>query len=113
MSLKIKSTPKNQAAIISPNLAMTILLMVANEVFSELGFDCVITEYLGGKHSTQSRHYLGLALDFRTISQGMTREQSAKAGQMMKDRLGDSYYILVEETHIHAEFRGVPVQRIL
>ena len=112
MSLILKSTPKNQAAIISPSLAMPILLMVANEVFTELGFDCVITEDIGGRHSAKSRHYLGLALDFRTVSQGMTIEQSEKAGQMMRDRLGDSYYILVEDDHIHAEFRGVPIQRI-
>lgn len=94
---------------------MIPVMICANEIFNSYNADCVITSALDGKHSKNSRHYVGMALDFRIrhLSSGedytITQEDLDIAKNIveeLKENLGDSYFVLLEKTHIHVQFNG-------
>jgi hypothetical protein len=90
---------------------MLIALAVADGVFSSLeapdpetGADAVVTSGLEGEHSERSRHYVGLALDFRI--RHLVLGKQIRAFELLTKRLGREYYVKMEPTHIHVQFNG-------
>lgn len=77
--------------------------MICKPVVEHFGVPFVITSLLDGKHSPNSFHYKGLAMDFRT------REISTPAKkQQLRDRcamaLGPEFDVVLESDHMHVEF---------
>ena len=67
-----------------------------------LGGDLVLTSAREGDHRSGSRHFVGLALDFRTRDL-LPRERSRFASEL-RAALGDQYDVLLEGDHLHVEF---------
>lgn len=100
MSLSIKDGVRLQG--LRPE--MIVALIVANDVFREMGFDCVVTAGVDGSHSRGSEHYKGDALDFRTrhIATGLHKD----IGEKIQARLGKDYDVVMEQNppHAHLEY---------
>lgn len=62
----------------------------------------VITSGLDGRHRKGSRHYLGMALDFRTRGFGLAARR--RVTRQLSDVLGSGFKVLRESDHIHVEY---------
>ena len=80
---------------------MLVPMLVAHNL---LGDKLVVTSGSDGKHVSKSRHYVGLALDFRTRE--LTRDEALQLKARMKDCLGLEYRVILEEDHLHVQFEG-------
>lgn len=80
---------------------------IIEPLLEKYGQELVITSICDGKHSTNSKHYLGYAFDMRTwqLAENGTTEPAAKD---MQDALGSEYYVNIESDHIHIQFNGLP-----
>jgi len=76
----------------------------ADRVWKQLGREegVTITSGTDGRHSTHSLHYRGLAFDLRTYY--FTGCQAKQAKKLLEYNLGPDYYVLIEKTHIHAQY---------
>lgn len=85
---------------ISPE--MSLAFSVVASVFQSYGLSCIVTSGLDGKHSTNSLHYSGRALDFRTrhVSPGVLFQLVHN----VKEALGPEFDVVNESTHLHVEF---------
>lgn len=81
---------------------MQIALSVVGSIYEKHGYDCIITSGLEGAHSKGSRHYVGLALDFRTrhLREGYEKHIAKE----ITNALNDEYDVVLEATHLHVEF---------
>lgn len=77
-------------------------VLVADQVYREVGKDVVITSVTDGTHSANSLHYKGLAVDLRTSY--LTEQEKKFAVEQLKVRLGAEFDVVLESTHIHIEF---------
>lgn len=75
--------------------------IVAEAVFAKYGSELVITSACDGKHSRNSLHYKGLALDLRTWHVSGREQQVATE---LQRALGDEYDVVAESDHIHLEW---------
>jgi len=83
---------------------LLLVIMVANEVYRDRGYDCVVTSINDSTHSQTSRHYQGCAVDFRTRNfpnDGIAREVTEE----IRQRLGRHYMVLFERNHIHVSYK--------
>lgn len=85
---------------IRPEMAVAHAISVT--VFMELGYACIITSACDGTHGRSSRHYSGLALDFRT--RHIPRDKHGTLSQRLSEALGPQFDVVLEGTHIHIEF---------
>ena len=63
-----------------------------------------ITSGVEGRHSSNSKHYIGKALDFRIRdfpALGLNRWVNE-----IKKKLGKDYFVLLEKNHIHIHWNG-------
>ena len=98
--MKIK--PGVKANGIKPEILLAI--QIADGIWSRAGQELVITSITDGTHSKKSRHYIGMAADFRTR---YFSDVGVKAVEFdLKESLGPEYYVLVHSTHIHVQFNG-------
>jgi len=63
----------------------------------------MITSGCDGKHSVNSKHYTGKALDFRI--KDFPADPAVWADRIQK-RLGDDYFVLLDKTHVHIQWNG-------
>lgn len=101
MSLSIKSGT-GAARVLGLRPEIVIAVMVANDVFQEAGFDCVITAGIDGSHSRGSIHYKGLAVDIRT--RHVPQLEHPKIVAKLQERLGDDFDVVLEGDHLHLEY---------
>lgn len=66
-----------------------------------VGRAAYITSARDGKHSQQSLHYAGRAIDLRT--RDLTQQQRWALQRALADALGEDYDVILEETHLHVE----------
>lgn len=98
MSLRFKGNVSIEK--LSPR--MVPALIAALQAFTDHGVDCWITSGDDGKHMPNSRHYVGLALDFRTNH--ISRIEARVIANKLKQHLSPVYDVLLEETHLHIEY---------
>lgn len=84
----------------SPEILLAIL--IAAPIFSKHGSELVITSLVDGAHAPTSRHYIGMAVDFRIWYLG---DKVELAAQELREALGPDYYVRVETTHIHVSYK--------
>ena len=87
---------------IKPEILLAI--MIADPIWKGKGQELVITSITDGTHSKESRHYIGLAVDFRT--RYFTEPQKKDAFEQLKENLGPEYIVVWHSTHIHVQFNG-------
>lgn len=77
--------------------------IIAETVYRQEGFECILTEGTGSKHGRGSLHYVGLAIDLRTRM--ISGAKQLPLAQTLADKLGDEYDVVLETDHIHIEFQ--------
>lgn len=87
--------------------AMAAAMIVVNDIFKELGFECVITSANDGTHGANSFHYKDGAIDIRTKHLPNTAMKE-KILTLIKGRLNQNYDVLLEhlgqeQEHFHIE----------
>lgn len=82
---------------------MLFAAMVADEIWREFGQPegVTITSVTDGKHSKNSLHYEGLAIDLRT--RYFNGAQKKRITELLRQRLTDEFDVVLERTHIHVE----------
>jgi hypothetical protein len=73
----------------------------AQGIWLKFGGKLVITSGLDGRHVRRSRHYIGLALDFR--SRDLAGAARHRVAQELRQALGEEFQVLVEKDHIHVQ----------
>jgi RNA binding exosome subunit len=64
--------------------------------------DAVVTYTTNGRHSRNSLHYCGDAIDLRT--RDMDNEEVNNVLEQLRNYLGDDYDVIFEGDHIHLEY---------
>ena len=82
--------------------AFTAMCVAANAAYNEQGRDAVITSVMDGKHMKGSKHYSGEAIDLRIWV--LSESQVPSVVQRLEDILGESFDVVLEDTHIHVEY---------
>ena len=75
---------------------------VVHYTFLGLGYASIITSALDGKHSQNSLHYEGLALDYRR--RHVPDEVMRQIVRRLRKCLGGDWDIVLERTHLHIEY---------
>ena len=96
----ISFKPGIRIAGVQPEIVL--ILPIIDSVFKNKGFDTIITELTGGKHSPKSLHYVGLAVDISIRNLGL---QVSNLVSELEKVLGEDYDVVQEITHIHIEFQ--------
>ena len=84
-------------------------LFEVDQWLQENGHDeLTITSGVEGKHSKNSRHYIGMALDFRTRNYG-SELQKALVDLMRKkcNERGIGTIVILESNHIHLQINKI------
>ena len=81
-----------------------LIIIIAETEYREEGYDLVITSLNDSTHSDTSRHYQGMAVDFRTrhLANG---SKARDITEKIRDRLGRHYLVLFEQNHIHVSYK--------
>lgn len=77
-----------------------LAIVIAQSVYSETEASMTITSLSDGKHSVNSLHHTGDAVDLR-MPMPVTREQIVS---QLKKALGADYDVILEVDHIHIEY---------
>ena len=101
--MKLKSGVK--LGQIKPEIVAACL--VIEPILKRHGQELIITSCRDGRHSKNSKHYLGYAIDIRIWDLQQHNEVEAVA-ILLQDALTDEYYVHVEPDHIHLQFNGLP-----
>ena len=85
------------------------IICAANETWHDCGFGhATVTAITDGDHMTGSKHDDGDAVDFRTRDDVGGDQWSPTVKTMLRDalknRLGKDFDVVVEGSHIHAEY---------
>ena len=87
---------------IKPEIVLAAI--VIEPLFEKYGVEMVATSCMDGKHSRNSKHYLGYAIDLRS------RDLSSKDQQLLlidiRAALTAEFYIDLEKDHYHLQFNG-------
>ncbi len=94
---------KPGVSIAGLRLEMLIAIMVADGIYTSLGYTLVITSAMEGEHSRGSLHYLGCAIDTR-IRNFTYKHDATNVVAKLQAALGASFDIVLHKTHIHIEF---------
>ena len=79
-----------------------VAMIVANEVYKNIGKDLVVTSVNDSTHMKGSFHYTGMAIDLRTNVLTAAQQQSVMAE--LRSRLTIEYDVILEVDHIHIEY---------
>ena len=88
---------------------MLLAIIIADQVYTEYGFECWITSCTDGLHGFGSAHYTGNGVDLRTRNITRGKYQDRKKQKAICDeirrRLGKNYDVALESNHAHIEFQ--------
>jgi len=87
---------------------LTMALLVADQCYTNIDVNMVVTSVVDGRHSAASKHYLGLAADIRT--RNLTSEQRVKMFETLKVQLHECLVLWegkgTPNEHFHIQFNG-------
>lgn len=85
---------------------LVLAMHIADQVWVEHGSEqCVVTSVTDGSHSRNSLHYVGLAFDLRIWAWKDDAAAVQGAAVDLQGRLGDSFDVVVESSHVHVEYQ--------
>lgn len=95
---------KDGVSLVGVQWQMFAAAIIVEAVYEHFGYDCIITAGSDGKHMQGSLHYRGLALDFRTMM--ILDADQPEVAKMVKEKLGESYDVVLEHDpdHLHVEY---------
>lgn len=93
---------KHNVNVLGITPQMVLAYVIAQRLFNQHGYDCVITSATDGPHGRHSHHYKGHALDLRSRMIPESRRQAMAAA--LGAALGPQYQVILEADHIHIEF---------
>ena len=79
-----------------------LAINIAEQCYNNNGEELVITSAIDGKHSDNSLHYAGYAVDFRLPAK---TQIAASLADAIRDKLGMDFDVILEKDHIHCEFQ--------
>ena len=99
---------KNSVRLLGAKPELIIGLMVCDSIYRMNTENLIVTSNTDGKHSKNSRHYLGVAADLRTNN--IDNEKTDIIYSQIKQMLPE-FYVLLESKgtsneHIHIQFNG-------
>ncbi len=94
---------KSNVSLLGIRPEMLILISICESVYKSFSQELVLTSVCDGTHSTNSRHYLGCAIDTRT--RYFDKEDIEKVATEIRNRIGSEFYLLVEKDHFHISFK--------
>jgi hypothetical protein len=76
---------------------------IVDGVYRDYSWECVATSMNDSIHHETSRHYQGMAIDFRIrhLPAGVAEDISNE----IRRRLGKHYYVRLESDHIHVSYK--------
>jgi len=86
------------------NKKMFPVFLKAPGIWRKHGKNLVITSGLEGKHCKNSRHFVGMALDLRSLS--LDRKARIQVRNELAGILGREYLVLMEHDHFHVEYNA-------
>jgi len=75
---------------------------IVASVWQSFGYTVTVTSGYDGTHQAQSKHYEGLAEDYRT--RDVTPSDLARMVPLVTQRLGSLYDVVLESDHLHVEY---------
>lgn len=90
----------NSVRVRGMGVEIAVALMIADQVYSKHGFDCVLTSADDGSHSRTSLHYSGNAIDLRRYY-----ENFGVVVEEIKKCLNKDYDVVLEGNHLHIEYQ--------
>lgn len=88
-----------------PSQAIGYALDVADSLWSDYGYDLVVTSLRDSVHAPNSLHYSGQAADLRT--RDMSPAEASAIASALQSTLGSAYWVLNEGDHIHVQSKLV------
>ena len=82
---------------------MSAVLSTIASILSEANVTPVLTSCTEGHHGPNSRHYVGLATDWRI--RDVQKRMRPLIAQRLRDVLGDEFNVLQEDTHYHIAYK--------
>lgn len=81
---------------------LLVALLAANGIYTEAGYQMIVTSVTEGKHSRASKHYTGCAFDLRIshLSEGV----ASNVVNRLTFALGSDFDVILESDHIHVEY---------
>lgn len=87
----------------NPTEALQRAHNIASAIYASLGVPFVVTSGTEGRHSANSLHYGGNAMDLRRRDLDSAGKTS-QAVSALKSQLGSNYDVVLESDHIHVEY---------
>lgn len=82
-------------------------ILWAAQDLAPCGYNITVTSGCDGTHKPKSKHYDGRAFDLRTRDFPKNEKCSISVWvRRMQARLGDEYFVLHEEDHVHIQWNG-------
>ena len=81
-----------------------LALIIIEPIADEYGIDLTVTSARDGKHSINSKHKLGYAVDIRT--RDIAEDRLSLFTQQIRSALTNEYYVALESDHIHIQYNG-------
>ncbi len=83
---------------------LTEALVDVEDIFGQHNSPTVITSAWDGKHSANSLHYVGRAVDLRTWYLNDAEETAELLQRLLNRRYGPAFDVVWESDHIHLEY---------
>lgn len=96
---------KDGATLLGLQPQMLVALMAAHAIYEKRGVELVITAGNDGKHSENSLHYAGCALDLRVSNLPTPHVDGGFIAAELGRHLGRDFQVLFEGDHIHVSWR--------
>lgn len=96
--------------LININPHVAIIIAVVGSVYQKCGYDCVVTSVTDGAHRRDSKHYDGMAVDFRLNDlSGIPAASRRMVARLARAALAEGFDVLHEfegtpSEHLHVEY---------
>lgn len=92
-----------EGVILSLHESMMPALIICESCFRKAGYEFVVTSGVEGRHSPNSLHYFGRAIDCR-INHILSDRDVELIADTIRRRLGETYDVVLEADHLHIEY---------
>ena len=93
--------PEVNPSALRPELLLA--LVIADRIFDEQDYECVVTSLNDSAHSETSLHYAGAAVDLRI--RHLSDNHALIIAEKIRESLNRDYDVLLELDHIHIEYQ--------